>query len=168
MSLLSSLRALAYMVVSSVVPRGVLPRGALRYVRTPPGNVPVRQKREEQKETIMPRYIIELTSGSQRQMEYEAFSEAEALRHFIAHHSPFHECLVERTEIQYKGWKKFELSIGPGVCDQCFEPSDTKICADCVKASQFECEECGNDFDLDEQSEREWVCKTCHAKTVTS
>jgi hypothetical protein len=97
-------------------------------------NLDRRRWRDRQKGKTMPRFIIETTSGDQRQHEYEARDEAEALRHFISHQFPIPELLAERDEDNYKGWKKIEISIGPGVCDECFEPSpNTKICTDCAE-----------------------------------
>ena len=32
-----------------------------------------------------------------------------------------------------------------------------------INDSVFECEECGLDLDLDEQSNREWICKNCYS-----
>ncbi len=93
----------------------------------------------------MPRYVIEMTSENftcPQQFDYEAVDEVEALRHFISHHSPIARLLTEREGEQYKGWKKIELSIGPAVCDECFEPSpDTAVCAECQADARMEEEE---------------------------
>lgn len=113
----------------------------------------------------MPRYIIENTSGDQRQMDYEASDEAEAIRHYISHHSPLGSLLQERTEDNYKGWKKIEISIGPATCDECFTPSDENPCRDCkqikIKCSDIEWDTDGQEVDLPtevviEVSQAEW------------
>jgi len=83
----------------------------------------------------MPRFVIEPTSGNyQRQLEVEAADEVSALEHYFSHQFPVRELLTDHTLESHKGWKKIEVSIGPGVCDECFEPSpETERCTDCAE-----------------------------------